>query len=93
MNKVIKQLRDFPSIEELLQHKKISEALAPIPRPLAVILVRESVAAAKKTFSSGKEEVSLQKLVNRIIGDIETHRRRRIGRVINATGVVVHTNL
>jgi len=93
VNKVIKQLRDFPSIEELLQHKKISEALAPIPRPLAVILVRESVAAAKKTFSSGKEEVSLQKLVNRIIGDIETHRRRRIGRVINATGVVVHTNL
>ncbi len=93
MNKVIRQLRDFPSIEELLQHKKISEALTPIPRPLAAILVRESVAATKKTFTSAKEEVSLQKLVNRIVADIEIHRRRQIGRVINATGVVVHTNL
>ncbi len=93
MNKAIRQLRDFPSIEELLQESKISAALESIPRPLAASLVRDAVASAKKSFSAGKKELPVSKLVDAILAEISAQGRNQINRVINATGIVVHTNL
>lgn len=80
-----KQLRRIPAVEKLLQQ------LAPstVPRPLIVKLVREELAHIRKDGEIPDEQSILRQITHRITG-IE---RSRIQPVVNATGVVVHTNL
>ncbi|UCE23471.1 MAG: L-seryl-tRNA(Sec) selenium transferase [Candidatus Zixiibacteriota bacterium] len=91
--KVIKQLRDFPSVEELLQSGKLVGAVSSVPRPVAADVVKEVVADVKSEFKRRGAAISLTEIHNKIRDRIRSYRRREISRVINATGIVVHTNL
>ncbi|MEA3296865.1 MAG: L-seryl-tRNA(Sec) selenium transferase [candidate division Zixibacteria bacterium] len=90
---MIRKQRDFPSVEELLQNTELSTEIAMIPRPLAVELVREAISVGKERLRTGKSEIATGTLLNNIRTAILQAKRREITRVINATGVVVHTNL
>ena len=39
----IKQLRDFPSVEEILQDKKLKPVIEFMPRPIVVDIIREVI--------------------------------------------------
>ncbi len=91
--KIIKQPRDFPSVEELLQEDSLVNEITSIPRPLAVQLVREVVADKKERLKQGASAISVEQLLSAIRSAIVAAKRDEISRVINATGVVVHTNL
>ena len=88
----ITNLRDFPSIEELLQDKMLSKDIESIPRALAAEIVKEVVAEFKKDFKSGNE-VTVAKILTYIVKQFSNQKRKEITKVINATGVVIHTNL
>lgn len=90
---MIKEMRDFPSVEELLQSKELSDALVLVPKPVGAELVKSAVASAKKTFQSTGKPLSQKNLVATIRRHIEQHIRRRLKRVINGTGTIIHTNL
>jgi L-seryl-tRNA(Ser) seleniumtransferase len=90
---VIQQLRDFPSVEELLSDRRLADAVGSIPRPLASELVKAVVARNKAVFEDKTGKITAASLladIRRAIGDA---RLTQITRVINATGIVVHTNL
>ncbi|TET94649.1 MAG: L-seryl-tRNA(Sec) selenium transferase [Candidatus Zixiibacteriota bacterium] len=91
--KIIKQPRDFPSVEELLQENTLTEQISSVPRPLAAQLVREVIAQSKKKLKQGSQTISIEKLLSDIRSSIVAAKRDEISRVINATGIVVHTNL
>ncbi len=91
--KIIKQLRDFPAVEELLQSGSLAKSVSSVPRPLAAEIVKEVVAEFKNEFSKGGTRVTLSAICNRIKDRIKYYRLQEISRVINATGIVVHTNL
>ena len=91
--KTIKQLRDFPSVEELIQSRRLAEAIDSVPRPMAAQLVKESVARAKVEFKSRKAPLTVDDLTDQIKIDIARVKVSEISNVINATGVIVHTNL
>lgn len=91
--KVIKTPRDFPSVEELLQEKTLTEQISSVPRPLAAQLVREVVAQSKEKLNQSSQTISIEKLLSDIKYSIVAAKRDEISRVINATGIVVHTNL
>ncbi len=88
----ITQLRDFPSVEELLQTKKISALSKQLPRPIVAQIVKDVIAQSKKDFKTNKT-ITIEKLVEQIITSAKETKRNEITKVINATGVVVHTNL
>lgn len=90
---MIKEMRDFPSVEELLQSKELSDALARIPKPVGAEMVKSAMAAAKKKFQSPGKPLSKKSLIVTIRRHIEQHIRRRLKRVINGTGTIIHTNL
>jgi L-seryl-tRNA(Ser) seleniumtransferase len=90
---VIKKPRDFPSVEELLQSKELGASVSLLPRPVAAAIVRESVGAAKKSLASGGDSLSRTGLIRAIRSRLRQAKRREISRVINATGILVHTNL
>ncbi|HWR82407.1 MAG TPA: L-seryl-tRNA(Sec) selenium transferase [Candidatus Deferrimicrobium sp.] len=90
---IISQPRDFPAIEELLEATALKEDLSAVPRPLAAQLVREVVAQNKARLLAGRTSVTLDELYDEIRRTVATAAGDRMTRVINATGIIVHTNL
>lgn len=90
---MIERPRDFPAVEELLQHSDLAEAIAAIPRPAAADVIKAAIADAKKRLQKTSQPITEQKLLGNIRVALIKAKRREITRVINATGIVVHTNL
>jgi L-seryl-tRNA(Ser) seleniumtransferase len=80
------RLRDLPSIDRLLQ----DERLALLDRPAAKDAARAALAAARDEIRAGHDPGDL---VERALAELDALRRPRLRRVLNATGVLVHTNL
>ena len=80
------RLRDLPSVDELLQDQR----LAAEPRPLALAEARTALARAREEIQAGAEPGNL---VERALAELGSARTPRLRRVLNATGVIVHTNL
>lgn len=91
--KLITKPRDFPSVEELLQHRTLKKFVSALPRPVAVELIREVVAQNKVKLKKGLPSISEASLLSEIKVAMTGTKRDEIKPVINATGIVVHTNL
>ena len=86
------KLRDLPAVHEVLA--QIEPLLARYPRALVVEEVRRALDARREAIRSGEgngaEAVPVELQVERALEQIA---RPSLRRVINATGVVLHTNL
>jgi L-seryl-tRNA(Ser) seleniumtransferase len=91
--KVITEPRDFPSVEELLQDTRLAEAVALVPRPLATLVVQTAIAESKKQIKTESTPLTFDRFLAKIRDALLAAGRLEISRVINATGIVVHTNL
>jgi L-seryl-tRNA(Ser) seleniumtransferase len=80
------ELRDLPSVDELLRDKR----LAAEARPLAKAAARAALARARTEIGAGLDPGDL---VERTLVELATARAPRLRRVLNASGVIVHTNL
>jgi L-seryl-tRNA(Ser) seleniumtransferase len=86
--KVDEELRALPSVEE------VAAALGGVSRRLAVAAARDEIAHAREEILAGRAEAPAVEVVRQ--GAAERAARDARGsltRVINATGVVLHTNL
>lgn len=91
--KEIKTLRDFPAVEELLQSAELSSSLNGLPRPLAVEIIRNTVVTLKSELKSAKKPISRADIIKSVRKSIDSWIQMELQKVINATGVLVHTNL
>jgi L-seryl-tRNA(Ser) seleniumtransferase len=80
------ELRDLPSVDELAGR----EALCHVPRSLAVEAARSALAQAREDIRAGHDPGDL---AERAVGELAAATQPRLRRVLNATGVIVHTNL
>ncbi|HJR96083.1 MAG TPA: L-seryl-tRNA(Sec) selenium transferase [Gaiellaceae bacterium] len=80
------KLRDLPSVDELLR----DERLASEPHELALAAARKVLDDAREEIRAGTDPAPL---VDRIAAELALARRPALRRVLNATGVLVHTNL
>jgi L-seryl-tRNA(Ser) seleniumtransferase len=80
------KLRDLPSVDELLR----DERLASEPHELAVEAARIVLEHARDEIRAGGDPGSL---VDAIVAELARRRSPSLRRVVNATGVLVHTNL
>ena len=81
--------RAIPSVSSLLESPAIQQLLAAHPRSAVVKAVREAVAQARESDST-VAHIDWKAVVEDQLASIE---RRSLRRVINATGVILHTNL
>ena len=79
-------LRDLPSVDRLLA----DEILAGAPRSLALAAARAALDDARRTIGSGGDPGDVAALAR---AELERLEAPSLQRVLNATGVIVHTNL
>jgi L-seryl-tRNA(Ser) seleniumtransferase len=84
------QLRSLPSVDRLLQDERLVALSQTEPRPLLVTAVRETLAEARRAILAGG---SAGDLVDDVCARVAAGQHVPLRPVINATGVVIHTNL
>jgi L-seryl-tRNA(Ser) seleniumtransferase len=80
------KLRDLPSVDEVLR----DERLAGEPREFVVAAARVVLERAREEIKAGGDPGPV---VERVAAELARARRPSLRRVLNATGVLVHTNL
>jgi L-seryl-tRNA(Ser) seleniumtransferase len=88
-----RRLRALPSVEQLLQSEPLRSAAADAPRALAVAAARDAVEQARNEIRQGNGALPSGALALEAANRLERWLRPSLRAVINATGVVLHTNL
>lgn len=87
----------IPKVDELLDNKKIIELMDTIPRQVIIDSIREETDLIREKIKNGKNSDFIRNEIDSIIGHIAKRaldkHSYKLKRVINATGVVIHTNL
>ena len=80
------KLRDLPSVDELLRDERLEAE----PHELVLAAARKVLDEARDQIRAGGDPGPL---VDRVAAELAQARRPSLRRVLNATGVLVHTNL
>jgi len=89
----------LPKVDELLNNEEIQTILGKVPRVFVVDAVREEIDNIRKKIVDLKEDIDdnfkidYRRLIDDIIENINGKKQMHLKKVINATGVVLHTNL
>jgi len=90
-------LRQIPGVDAILQMAPIQDALSRHPRKLVLEGIREVLDETRKRIlrgeQTGAKDIDPSELAGVIAGRIEQIARFTLRRVVNATGIVIHTNL
>jgi L-seryl-tRNA(Ser) seleniumtransferase len=88
-------LRHIPKVDEILKHEMWGQALAPYPAHVAKDALRMTLQELRTGIREG--DVSALPSLEAIIASAQKKAREmaspRLRRVVNATGVIIHTNL
>ncbi len=90
-------LQNLPSISFLLAHPQVQEVLKKYGRGPVVLALRKAVDSLRHEMSGKDQDAGREELTGRILGVfdscIESLSRLFPRRVVNGTGIVIHTNL
>ncbi len=87
------EFRKLPSVDKLLQMAEITTLVDAHGRELVVDAIRSETSRVRVHILAGESAPSTQDLVQSIIQQLNVTVRPSLEGVINATGVIVHTNL
>ncbi len=93
------QLRQLPSVDELLQEPSIREKAQTLPRWAVIEAIREALERRRQMIAKGQSGSTPSDLPSRTVLAAEAQQiavrlsRPALRHLINATGVVIHTNL
>lgn len=86
-------LRSLPKVDELLKREDVAALLATKPRGVVVDALRDAIEGVRKAILAGGEGADADAIVADAAARADAMLARSLTRVVNATGIVVHTNL
>src|SRR5262249_20596360 len=88
-------LRALPSVEKLMGHQALAQAASELPRAVVVTAVRETLTEARAALkrSKGGAAPDGETLARAAAARARAASAPVLRRVLNATGIVLHTNL
>jgi L-seryl-tRNA(Ser) seleniumtransferase len=88
-----KALRQLPSVDRLLQETAVAALVAQHTRPVVLAAARATLDAERAAVRAGEAPRAPTVLVAAVAAQVAALSAPRLRRVLNATGVVLHTNL
>jgi L-seryl-tRNA(Ser) seleniumtransferase len=89
----VNDLRSLPSVDHLLQIEQVLEWVARFGRPLTLDSLRLTLEDARSAFAQGRSLPDEAALLEQAGRYLEAWTAPSLQAVINATGVILHTNL
>ena len=84
-------LRDIPSVSAVLD--RIDWRSVQLPRQMVVETVRAQLASFRSSARNGRQLPSKKEITLKILAEIDRLNRPGLNRVVNGTGIVLHTGL
>ncbi len=91
--KLNREMRKLPQVEVLLSNPQLKEANERYSRPLVAEAIDRILSSAREQIARGGEAPSCDEIICRIIRDLDENWPGFGSPVINATGIILHTNL
>lgn len=85
--------RQLPAVHRLLAEPDVADALAALPRPVVVDAARQVLDEARRAIAAGAPVPEPATLAQQTVQRLAPLRDSGLRRVINATGIVLNTNL
>lgn len=87
-------LQQLPSIDHLLNSTNVRKLIEVFGRPLSLEAARSVLGDIRQTYINGGEIITDEQEINaRMRSLLEAWTKPSLAPVINATGVILHTNL
>jgi L-seryl-tRNA(Ser) seleniumtransferase len=85
--------RQLPSVDRLLSDERVRRSGEAYASQIVVELAREQLGEARAAIAAGRRTPTYEEIVESLIERLATLIAPSLRRVINATGVIIHTNL
>lgn len=94
-NEIQELFRSLPKVDELLKHSQLADLSANVSYNVTLESARQVIDDARSDIKSGTQTdvLSEEDIVARVCAEVERRIQPSLRRVINATGIIVHTNL
>jgi L-seryl-tRNA(Ser) seleniumtransferase len=90
---VTSPFRSLPSVSRLLAHRRIRPIVSRMASDTVAELIRQQLQQARQAITAGHECPPTEALVESVLARAELLLQSTLRPVINATGVIIHTNL
>lgn len=87
------EFRRLPSVDRLISEERIRRLRETYPHALLVELIRQSLEQARLSIAAGNSSPSVDEIVESICAQVYALENPSPRPIINATGVILHTNL
>jgi len=87
------EFRRLPSVERLISEERISRLYGNYPQSLLVELTRRHLEYVRSSIAAGNPCPSIDEIVDSICAQVRALEHPSLRPIINATGVIIHTNL
>jgi L-seryl-tRNA(Ser) seleniumtransferase len=87
------KLRQIPSVEKILESPDLKSEIDEFSHPFVAVAVKQAVETIREEVKKGRDSVSIQDIVSKVKDIIAEQTSSAMKPVINAAGVVLHTNL
>jgi L-seryl-tRNA(Ser) seleniumtransferase len=92
--KLIKEkLRQLPSVEKILESEKLKEKIEKYSHPLVSEAAKRTLSSIREKIKQNPQDISFEQIVEEISQTVDQETSDFVQPVINATGVILHTNL
>ena len=88
-----KKLRQLPGVDVVIEDDKVKKMLLSYGRELVIHMIREEVSESRNKIIQGGPVPDIEHIVARVEETVKIISSPSLKRVINATGIVIHTNL
>ena len=87
------EFRRLPGVDKVLADERLGKLGKSLPHDLLVEVIRMRLERERLSIAVGKSCASLDDIVTSILAELEVLGKPSLRRVINASGVILHTNL
>lgn len=93
MDSINNELRKIPAIDKLTNHKKLQSLISEFNSNIVTYYAKQIIDNERIDILNGKLCNSEEYIINKIVKIVNKNASKSLKKVINATGIVIHTNL